>query len=162
VARSLRACRYAAAPGSRPNSVRSHRNRKSRPGCRRSARSLFGLLTVVGHQTTPDKFLVSPPRLNHCLSIAVASPDVISYEFFPVTRAHVLTKAARNTEYIRQLTTTSLFSARFTARSGLFFYDYAWPISKIRLSIALRSKKFLFPILTGPGTILVLTSLRKV
>jgi hypothetical protein len=71
-------------------------------------------LTVVGHQTTPDEFLVSPPRLNHCLSIAVASPDVISDEFFPVTRAHVLTKAAKTTKYIRQLTTTSLFSARFT------------------------------------------------
>jgi len=111
-ARSTRTCRYAAASGSRPNSVRARRNHKPRPGRRRSGRSLFGLSIVVSYQAPPDQFLVSPPRLNHCLSITVASPDVISYEFFPVTRAHVLTKAARTTKYIRQLTTTSLFSAR--------------------------------------------------
>jgi hypothetical protein len=88
--------------------------------------------------------------------------ECISYEFFPVTRGHVLTKAARTTKDIRQLTIISSFSARFPQTSGLLFYRYAWPISKIRLSIALRSKKFLFPIFTGPGTILVLTNLRKV
>jgi hypothetical protein len=82
VARSTRTSRGAAALDSRPNSDPARRNQTAPPGRCRSGRSLFGLLTVVRYQATPDKFLVSPSRLNHRLSITVASPDVICYEFF--------------------------------------------------------------------------------
>ena len=91
--------RYAATLGRRTNldlPTRGHLG--SRPSRRRLGPSLFGLLIVVRHQTPPDKFLVCTPRLNHSLSITVARSIVFSYEFFPVTRAHVLTKAARTTK----------------------------------------------------------------